>query len=500
MDSKTNKIDTKIDTKFDIIFQQKETGSDRYHITSRSELLRIAKEINIPVYGTVPLTLLATYFIDNRYFQRLNKLKQLGTCDMIFPGAKHTRFEHSIGTYYLAGRVTARIKESSDPCKIAEWLEMIPELKSHYEMEDYKNSGFNQWIIELIKLAAIWHDVGHGPYSHMFDDIFIKNSYLKDHPMATHEKRSCLLLAKMIKESDTLTKFVTDDDIKFMQSMIDPEYKKTYFVNQIVANPLNDLDVDKFDYLGRDAHHTGVKIGFDYKKLVDSVLVIDNNIVYPEQADQDIYQLFIARHSMHRRVYGHKGVVSAQYIVTEIMMIIDKVIHISESILDLDKFVKMTDEYIINYMEFILEFKDNIMNPFKDVLSNGDYQNLSRLKKRLQTHDLYPHIGTVLTRDKLDLENTFNDDNHMIYRSKVGFVSGDKLNPLDRIYVYKTKEQFINKHNAKAHRINRTDISYITPDIYQEHITMVFRRDRDPDGIAGDKKLFQKVKEISAKA
>lgn len=475
----------------------KHTKIDKYNITSRSELLRTAKEINIPVYGTVPLSLLAIYFIDNKYFQRLGKLKQLGVCDMIFPGAKHTRFEHSIGTYYLAGRLMARIKESSDMCRITEWLEKIPELKSHFKLKEYKTSGLNSWIIEMVKIAALSHDVGHGPYSHLFDDVFIKNSKYKDHPMATHEKRSCVIVEKIVKESETLSKFITDDDIVFIQSLIDPDYKSTGFIYQVVSNPLNGLDVDKFDYSGRDAHHAGVKIGFDYTKLIESVLVIDDKIVYPEQSDQDIYQLFIARHSMHRRVYGHKGVVSAQYIITEIMKIVDKVIHISDSILDLDKFVKMTDSYVIEYMEFILEMKDNDekKNPFKDILTEKDYQELIVLRNRLQTHDLYPHIGTILTKKELDLENEFNDDNHIIYRSKVGFVSGDKSNPLDRIYVYKTKEQFIHKHNAKAHRINRTDISHITPDIYQEYITMVFRRDRDQDGILSDKKKFQKIKE-----
>jgi deoxynucleoside triphosphate triphosphohydrolase SAMHD1 len=475
--------------------------ADRYQINSRSELLRIAKEINIPVYGTIPLTLLAIYFIDNKYFQRLDKLKQLGTCDMIFPGAKHTRFEHSIGTYYLANQLMTRIKDTSDQCKMTEWLGKIPELTSHFKMKKYKNSGLNKWIIELIKIAALCHDLGHGPYSHMFDDIFIKKCHLRDHPLATHEKRSCVLVEKIVEESETLSKFVTKSDIQFIQSLIDVDYKKRGFVYHVVSNPMNSLDVDKFDYLGRDSHHTGVKIGFDYTKLVNSVLVIDDMIVYPEQADQDIYQLFIARHSMHRKMYGHKGVISAQYIITEIMQIVDKVIHISESILDLDKFVKMTDNYIIDYMEFILEMRENKNNPFKNVLIGNDYDKLIELKRRLQTHDLYPHIGTVITKTKLELDNddhkinVFNDDNHMIHRSVVGFVSGDKSNPLDEIYVYKTKEQFIHKHNAVAHRINRTEISFITSDIYQEHVTMIFRKDRDSVGILQDKKTFQKIKD-----
>ena len=482
------------DLKEENIVAIKKTHNE-YIICSRAELLRKSKEINVPVHGSVSITMMAKCFIDNRYFQRLGDLKQLATCDFIFPGANHTRLEHSVGTYYLADRLMTRIKLSSDNCKMIEWLDRIPELKSHYEINDPTTSlGLNQWIIELIKIAALCHDVGHGPYSHLFDDVFVKNSKLRDHQLATHEQRSCEIIKRIVIESDILSKFMTDDDIKFVQTLIDPGKDRLGFVYQIVSNSFNGLDVDKYDYINRDAHHTGVKSGFDCSRLVDSVLVIDDKIVYPEQAEQDIYNLFTTRHSMHRRVYGHKGVVSAQYIIIEIMTIVDKVLCISDSILDLDKFIKMTDAYILNYMEFILEMRYNHIDPFKGKLTEKDYFDLEQLKSRLQSHNLYPHIGTLVTREKMDFQKHFNDDNHMIFRSKVGFVSGNKLNPLDSVYVYKTKDLFINGFGVTAHRINKTDISHIIPETYQEYILMVYRRDRDPDGIREDKKLFQNIK------
>ena len=83
----------------------------------------------------------------------------------------------------------------------------------------------------------------------------------------------------------------------------------------------------------------------------------------------------------------------------------------------------------------------------------------------------------------------------MIYKSKVGFVSGNKLNPLDHIYVYKTKDLFTDGHNVKASHINKTDITHIIPEIYQELITMVYRRDRNADAVMKDKQMFQKIKD-----
>jgi HD superfamily phosphohydrolase len=468
----------------------------KYGISTRTELLRKAKEINIPVHGTVSLTMMAKCFIDNRYFQRLKGLKQLGTCEYIFPGATHTRFEHSIGTYYLADRITTRIKSASDNCKMMEWLVKIKELESQYASNtDNIGSGFNNWIIELIKIAALCHDIGHGPYSHLFDDVFIKNSKYHDHPMATHESRSCAMIELIVKESDILSRFMTSDDIKFIQSLIDPPSQASGFVYQIVSNNLNGLDVDKYDYINRDALHTGVKSGFDCSKLVDSVLVIDDNIVYPEQAVQDIYSLFVTRHAMHRRVYGHKGVVSAQCMIIDIMKILDKVISIADSVLDMDKFIRLDDNYIITCMNLILEMRDMKENPYKDKLTIEDYDNLSILRDRCQSHNLYTHIDTILTQKDLDFGDEFKTDKHVVFRSKVGYASGNKLNPLDRVYVYKTMDHFINGHNVKARRINKTDITYIIPNTYQEHVTMVFRKEHDIEGIRRDKEILQTIKD-----
>lgn len=464
-----------------------ESHDSKYIISSKNELLRKAKEINVPVHGAVNLTLMAMCFIDNQYFQRLKHLKQLGMCYFVFPGATHTRFEHSIGTYYLAERIVTRILTASDSCKLKMWLDEIPELE---------NFGLNPWTAELIKIAALCHDVGHGPYSHLFDDVFIKNSKYRDHPMATHESRSCEIVKKIVEESSILSRFVSENDIKFIQSLIDPPKTAKGFVYQIVSNNFNSLDVDKYDYINRDAHHAGIKSGFDFSRLVDSVLVVDNNIVYPEQAERDIYNLFITRHDMHRRVYGHKAVVSTQFIIMNIMTLVDKAIKLTESILDMKKFIKMTDDYVLNYAYTILDLRDNVSNPFKEIFTEKDYNNLEDLVNRIKTHELFTHVGTMLTKERIDLSEEFKEDQYIIFKCKVGFVSGDKSNPLDDIYVYKTKDFFTNGFNVKARHINKSDISHIMPDRHQEHLTIVYRKSRDLKSLQTDREKFQKIREL----
>lgn len=450
------------------------------------DLVRNAKRIHIPIHGSVNISIIAKIFIDNPYFQRLRKLKQLGTCEYVFPSATHTRFEHSIGTYYLCDRILNRIKLETKFSKLCSWLQEIDELKNYFESDLIKMNKTITWIFEMIKIGALCHDIGHGPFSHLFDDVFIRKSDLINHDMATHEARSTNIIKLIVNNDKLLSELLNDNDVKFIQSIIDPDKSRRGFAYQIVSNYLNGLDVDKYDYILRDCLHVDIKTSFDCSKLIDEVMIIDNKIVYPEQALYDIYNLFLTRHDMHRRVYSHKGVISAEYLIVGIMKIIDNVIGLSNSIDDMNKFLRMTDGYILEYGNFILENKEL----FNDIISTDDLKKLEILLDKLSNHSLYSCIGKYNSIDKIDL-SYFDDDNHMILQNKIGFVSGNKLNPLDRLYVYKTKDLLINGSDVKSRRITKSEISKIIPEIYQEYINMVFRKDYDD--IDKDKEKFKEL-------
>ena len=491
------------------------TYANVYIVQDKNDLMKIIKDIHIPIHGRVSISLMAKYFIDSKYFQRLHELRQLATCNKVFPSATHTRFEHSIGTYYLADRLLNRIKLDTAQNNIVLWLYQNPLLNIYFNeyvsksddgalyvnLNDYDLSIINtitnkiNWIFELIRIGALCHDIGHGPFSHAFDDVFIKKSDLRDHLYAAHEARSCKMIELITNESEILRKNISESDIKFIQTIIDPDETCEGFVYHIVSNNLNGLDVDKYDYIARDNLHLGLDYNFNSYKLIDSSKVLNNKITYDDKYKFDILDLFQKRHRLHKIAYGHKSVISSLFLTTDLMKILDKVIDISKSILDMNVFINMTDEYIIQYIKIILQFQNAQNNPFANKLTVDDYDVLKKLYNRYQIRDLYTHIGTILTKEQIIIDEHFNDPTHIIHYAKNGYVSGNKTNPMNNIYTYKAKDLSSNNENVECN-ININDISYIVPEIYQEYIAMVICRDKNYDKILQDKQKIENIKII----
>ena len=443
-----------------------------------SHLWTPAKHIHDSIHGYITLTNFALRIVDSPRFQRLRGLKQLGTCNYVFPdGAVHTRFEHSVGTYYLADQLIDGILSSADPNDIDEYLANIPELQNYFTRTYSKRIHIlDDYVKELCKIAALCHDVGHGPFSHVFDDVFLPAAGKKGLPNSSHEERSSIILEMIIKEDPVLNTFVTDDEISFMKTLINPTAAHTGFIYQIVSNTLNGLDVDKYDYIARDSTAIYGKSMFDCSRLTKHVKIIDNNIVYPEQASWDIYELFHARHRMHRQVYCHKGVIAAQYLIIELFFALDPILNISTSISDMDEFCKLDDEYILQSVKF-LSLKMCHLSPTQQ----EHLLVAQNIVKKLHSHQFYGFVDSHITPTKFDttrfVASLGHDPNLIIYQTKVGFVSGNKSNPLDDIYVYKTKDSG-KSVKIEATKKNKEDITAMMPSTYQEHVTMVFYKNK----------------------
>lgn len=459
--------------------------TDITHATSK--ICTNSKTMHDSIHGFINLSYFAVKVIDTSQFQRLRYIKQLGTCSYVFPNAVHTRFEHSIGTYNVASECLNTIISNTEPESIDNYLSNISELQNYYSRRyDKKIHLLDDYVCELIKIAALCHDIGHGPFSHVFDDYFVKSTNKKDVYGASHEERSGILIEQIIKADTELSKIVYDDEIQFIKNLINPKEQHIGFIYQLISNTLTGLDVDKFDYLVRDVYLTNFQAKIDTSRLVKHIKIINNNIVYPEQAIDDIYNLLHTRYRMHKNVYCHKVVISTQFLIVDILLALDSILKISDSILNMDEFIKITDDYIFNSINIIEKFKNTLTFDQQE-----QFEHARNLYIKLINRDLYGIIQTISSKQKIpNIDDTFENlpdrDSVVIYQGKIGFVSGNKPNPFDNIYVYKTKDSTkvinVTKDNhthikLEASKKNKHEITLLT-DNYQECFTIFYYKDK----------------------
>ena len=266
-------------------------------------------EIRDPVYGYVKINQIEKNLIDNRFLQRLKRIKQLGLVHLVYPGAEHSRFTHSIGTMYIAGRMGERLKEQ----------------------------GFiSDDDVQLLRLAGLLHDIGHGPFSHVFEDIlFAKRK-------ETHEDLTIWLITKS-EISDIINSFGFDPQKVASLSVGRYKGRKEYLNDILVSGFCADI----LDYLLRDSHYTGVEYGrIDIFRIIDSISVVDDRLAVDSAALYALESLVIARYEMFRAVYFHRTVRAASLMIREAMRLADSFIGLT-SFDSPDTFYPLVDEFVI---------------------------------------------------------------------------------------------------------------------------------------------------------
>ncbi|MDH5482539.1 MAG: HD domain-containing protein [Candidatus Bathyarchaeota archaeon] len=240
-------------------------------------------EIKDPVHGYVYITESEKEIIDSYPVQRLRRLRQLAGAEYVYPGANHTRFEHSIGVMYLAGRVTEN-----------------PNILQRISEED----------AEMVKIAALLHDVGHGPFSHVFEHLLIKELD------KTHEDITAWLIGRgELKELLSKFGYKPEDVGKLAIGKL--QTRKKTFVNQIISSA---VDVDKLDFIVRDTHHTGAEYGYiDIFRLIHALDVLDENLVIDLGALSALESLIIARIESFKSIYFHRVGRAAQIMLAMAM-------------------------------------------------------------------------------------------------------------------------------------------------------------------------------------
>lgn len=240
-------------------------------------------EIKDPVHGYVYINEFERELIDSLPFQRLHRLRQLAGAEFVYPGANHTRFEHSIGVMYLAGCLT-------------------------------ENSGLSKYIsneeAQMIRVAALLHDVGHGPFSHVFEHL------LEKFLAKTHEDLTEWVIKKS-ELADIITKNGYEPN-EIARLAIGRLHKpRKAFLDQIISSA---VDVDKLDFIVRDTHHTGAKYGsVDIFRLIHSLEVIDESLAVDLGALSALESFIIARIESFKSIYFHRVGRAAQIMLAMAM-------------------------------------------------------------------------------------------------------------------------------------------------------------------------------------
>ncbi|MGB0916464.1 MAG: HD domain-containing protein [Flavobacteriales bacterium] len=233
------------------------------------------KILNDPVYGfiTVPYE---TVFdvIEHPFFQRLRRIKQLGLTHLVYPGALHTRFHHTIGAVHLMGLAVKELRAKG------------------YEITDKEAEG--------VTLAILLHDIGHGPFSHALEHSIVSG--------VSHEDISSLFMEKLNTE--------LGGKLNTAIEIFNDKYPKR-FLHQLVSSQ---LDIDRLDYLRRDSFFTGVSEGIvGSDRIIKMLHVVNDELAVESKGIYSIEKFIVARRIMYWQVYLHKTVLSAEYLLIYIL-------------------------------------------------------------------------------------------------------------------------------------------------------------------------------------
>lgn len=329
------------------------------------------KIINDPVYGFINIFDEIIFdLIEHPYFQRLRRIKQLGLTHFVYPGAMHTRFQHSLGSLHL-------MQSSID----------IIRSKGH-EITDEEALA--------AKIAILLHDIGHGPLSHTLEDFW--------HTDFSHEEFSLLFMDELNKEFNG--KLVLA--IKIFKN----QYPKK-FLHQLVSSQ---LDMDRLDYLRRDSFYSGVSegvIGSD--RIIKMLSVHNDHLVIEAKGVHSIEKFLIARWIMYWQVYFHKTVISADQLISSILKRAKYLINNGEKIgctPQLEYFLK--DEYKNDNHQNLLnnysKLDDNDITASLKLWTESGDKVLSLLSHNMLNRKLF----------KIDLQNApFDEDKIEIIKNGI---------------------------------------------------------------------------------
>ena len=234
-----------------------------------------SKIINDPVFGFIKIPRGLLYnIVEHPLFQRLNRINQLGLASVVYPGARHTRFQHSLGAFYLMTEAVRSLQE--------------------------KGNFIFDSEAEAVEAAILMHDIGHGPFSHVLENTLIHD--------ISHEEISLMMMEKINSDFN--------GQLNLAISIFKGEYGKN-FLHQLISSQ---LDMDRLDYLRRDSFYTGVTEGnIGSARIIKMLNVIDDSLVVEHKGIYSLENYLTTRRLMYWQVYLHRTCVAYEKVLINML-------------------------------------------------------------------------------------------------------------------------------------------------------------------------------------
>jgi len=400
-------------------------GLDRS--SSYSYMSSSTKVVHDMIHHQMKIPDLCCKIVNTPQFQRLRNLKQLGVCYYVYPSASHNRFEHCIGTCYLAGMYGRTLQRNQ------------PELK------------IDSVDIICLEIAGLCHDIGHGPFSHTWES-FMK-CYKSDY---SHEEMSIRMFDFVVEENQMLEYFemegIKEKDLTFIKelilghplpgnaSFVGRDMNK-YFLYQIISNDETKIDVDKFDYLLRDCKQLNVSTAFDFQRVIDNTFVFPvtevingetvtkKKIAYRKKIRSTLEDLFVGRYNMHQKAYQHKVIKIIEEMVVDGLNAAEPLFEVPAS--DGTKY-RLSTAY--QDLSAFMKLTDGILELFVNWKLGGE--NAYRIFDNILHRNLYKSFGyTTEMPEEVEKKLSKTNPNLIVIQSKFNYGKG-KENPLNSALFY----------------------------------------------------------------
>ena len=393
------------------------------------------KIINDPIYGFIhiPSTLVFD-IIEHPYFQRLRRINQMALSYLVFPGAKHTRFEHVLGCVFL--------------------------MQKTVEMLRFKGVQISDKEAEGLYIAILLHDIGHGPFSHAMEHSIVEG--------ISHEEISLRFMQELNK--------VFNGKLETAIAIFQGTYPRK-FMHQLISGQ---LDMDRADYLKRDSFYTGVAEGnINSERLISMLNVRNDELVVEEKGLYSVEKFLIARRLMYWQVYLHKTSVAAEQILIRLLNRAKELVqqgqkltmstalaffvknkiskdNFSQEVLEM--FARLDDTDIISAMKEWQFYPDAVLSKLSKMLLNRD---LPKIKVRLNDFE----EQKIKRLQKLSLAKGI-DEKDMKYFVFTGVMTNRAYNPEKEIIKILTKNGRVVDISKTAEGLNLEALSQKTVKYY----------------------------------